>query len=486
MPGLSRLLAGLLLFVAAAASARGEVLAEARAAVAAGEATRAVKILRAELAAGAEDARAARLRVGLAEALLAAGRAPLACNELARAERIDAPVFASEGGAALRERACGTLREAASVAREATSARDREDAAQVFVVPRLLAGSRQLWRPLAEAGAELVFVRAFHRKGDRYHEELSTTKVEGVYFANEHAPVIEDRLALDCAALRAQGLRCHAWMTTRATPLPKLGRPSFRDVEWNFRTGEFETVDRLDPFDPRVERVLKDLWRSLARAGVDGVLLQDDLMMRQLEGFSEDARRAWRRRTGRELVPEELVTVVGKGDSRRVRYEKPFWEFAELKRDRLLDLAESLQAAAREVNPRFETSLNLYYETAINPPMGLAWMSQELDAAAQRDFRRLAVMAYHRQIEHELSVLEREELWRGLEMMAERLAEVPDAERRVLVKLQGIDWRTREPIPPGELARAAEPFRRFSLCLAPSDDPELSPAQLRAVRGSGP
>jgi biofilm PGA synthesis lipoprotein PgaB len=275
-------------------------------------------------------------------------------------------------------------------------------------------------------------------------------------------------------------------MTTRATPLPKLARPSFRDVEWNFRTGEYETVDRLDPFDPRVERVLKELWRAIARAGADGVLLQDDLMMRQLEGFSEDARRAWRRRTGRELVPEELVTVVGEGESRRVRYEEPFWEFARMKRDRLLDLAESLQAAAREVNPRFETSLNLYYETAINPPMGLAWMSQDLEAAAARDFRRLAVMAYHRQIEHELAVLERDELWRGLEKMAGRLAGVPGAERRVLVKLQGIDWRSREPIPPEELALAAAPFRRFSLCLAPADDPQLSPAQLRALRGGGP
>ena len=63
-------------------------------------------------------------------------------------------------------------------------------------------------------------------------------------------------------------------------------------------------------------------------------------------------------------------------------------------------------------------------------------------------------MAYHRQIEHELAVLDRDELWRGLERMAERLAGVPEAERRVLVKLQGIDWRTREPVPPEELGDA--------------------------------
>ena len=141
--------------------------------------------------------------------------------------------------------------------------------------------------------------------------------------------------------------------------MPKLARASFRDVEWDFRTREFRPVDKLDPFDPKVERVLKDLWRSLARAGVDGVLLQDDLMMRQLEGFSDDARKAWKRRTGRALVPEELVTVTGEGKAARVKYEEPFWDFAAMKRDRLLDLAEALQAAAREIDLASKASLIL-------------------------------------------------------------------------------------------------------------------------------
>ena len=170
----------------------------------------------------------------------------------------------------------------------------------------------------------------------------------------------------------------------------------------------------------------------------------------------------------------------------RVRYEEAFWDFARMKRDRLLDLAESLQAAAREINPKFETALNLYYETAVNPPMGLAWMAQDLEAAAARDFRRLAIMAYHRQMEHELAVLDRGELWRGLERMAATLRQVPDARERLLVKLQGIDWRTREPIPTDELALASKAFRDFTLCLAPADDPVLAPEQLRSFRGPGP
>jgi biofilm PGA synthesis lipoprotein PgaB len=466
---------------AGAEPAGGDPLDDARAAMERGEAGRAVKLLRVAVSLRGEGPGVAELRLALGEALLAEGRKPLACNELARAKRLDPSAFALGGGPALERRACGGLQAVASV-----EPAGRRDAAQVFVVPRRLGGPRELWRALAEAGADLAFVRAFHLKGDRHHEEVPTNEVEGVYFATEEAPVVEDRLALDCAAARAQGLRCHAWMTTRATPVPALDHARHRDVEWDFRTGEYVEVARLDPFDPKVERVLRRLWQDLARAGVDGVLMQDDLMMRQLEGFSPEARRTWRRRTGTDLDPERLVSVRGAGAAARVSYEEAFWEFARPKRDRLLDLAEGLQAAAREINPRFETSLNLYYETVVNPPMGLAWMSQDLDAAAARDFRRLAVMAYHRQIADELAIAGRRELLEGLERMAGRLATVPGSAERVLVKLQSIDWSTREPVPATELAETAAPFRRFTLCLAPADDPELAPRQLRALRGSAP
>jgi len=478
-----RLILALLIATGAPAAAAAEELGQVVAFNKAGEHSRAAQLARQALAGTLAPADEQAMRIELAIAFLGLDRKGRACNELQRAKRLDAQGYARREGADLETRACGGLAPV-SLATPATS--HPPDAAQVFVIPRFIAGPRQLWKSLAEAGADMVFIRAFHRKGDRYHEEVPTTLVEGVYFANDHVPVIEDRLAFDCEAARAQGLRCHAWMTTRATAIPKLKGAAHRDVEWNFRTRQFETIDGLDPFDPKVERVLEDLWRSLARAGVDGVLLQDDLMMRQLEGFSKHARKAWKRRTGRALVPEELVTVTGEGQAARVKYEEAFWDFAAMKRDRLLDLAESLQAAAREINPKFETSINLYYETVTNPPMGLAWTSQELEASAARDFKRLAVMAYHRQIEQEMGVLERSDLWSGFEKMAARLATVPGAQERVLVKLQSIDWKDRSTVPPAELSQAAAPFRGFSLCLAPADDLQVVPKQLRALRGGAP
>ena len=93
-------------------------------------------------------------------------------------------------------------------------------------------------------------------------------------------------------------------------------------------------------------------------------------------------------------------------------------------------------------------------------------------------------MAYHRQIREELSLRSEEELLLRLREMADRLGELPGADRRVLVKLQTIDWKTREPVPAAELARVAEPFRRFSICLAPADDPARV-AALRATLRAG-
>jgi biofilm PGA synthesis lipoprotein PgaB len=146
----------------------------------------------------------------------------------------------------------------------------------------------------------------------------------------------------------------------------------------------------------------------------------------------------------------------------------------------LLDVAEALRDAGRAERPGFGLALNLYYETALNPRFGLAWFSQDLDAAAARDFRWLAIMGYHRQVADELG-LDDDGLSAALQRMAARLAEVPGARERVLVKLQAIDWRTREPVPPAELARAAAPFAGFARCVAPADDAAAATALLSVL-----
>ncbi len=353
----------------------------------------------------------------------------------------------------------------------------RTVAAQVFVVP---AGDpERYFAELRSAGVDMVIVRAFHLEGDRPHQGLPLEHSSGAYFATRHVPLVADRLPDYARAAHHAGLRCLAWMTTRKTPMPALGL-THREVAWDPALGRAASRPTLDLFDPLVVNELADVYRDLARTGVDGVLFQDDLALGRLEGFSPSAASAWLRRTGHALDPTTFWTVADPRESRLV--DRPeFQDFARFKRDRVLSVAMRLVAAAREKSPEFECALNLYYETATDPVHGLAWFSQELSAAASTDARWLAIMAYHRQVKSELE-LDDAALASTLRAMGERLRAVDGGSGRVLVKLQTIDWTDRSPVPVAELHDVARAFEGLSIALAPADDPVRVREIVRALR----
>lgn len=357
--------------------------------------------------------------------------------------------------------------------------------AQVFVIPAVEGGPAAYFRELRAQGFDVAVVRAFHLEGDRSHEGARSEVKAGCTFPTAHVPLVADRLASDARAAREAGLEPFAWMTTRATPMPAMG-PERREVAWDPGTGRFVPKPTLDLFDEEVVRALEATFADLARAGVDGVLLQDDLMLSHLEGFSDDARAAWEKRHGRPLDPARLYDVSAGGRPPHVRYRPEFWELARFKRDRLLDVAGRLQAAGRAVRPGFRLALNLYYETALNPVMALAWFAQDLEAAAARDVHWLALMAYHRQVADELS-LDDTGLAASLRSMGRPLAS-ENVRSRLLLKYQSMDWTTREPLDPAELAGAAASLgvAPAAACIAPADDARRAGALLAAVRGAGP
>ena len=66
------------------------------------------------------------------------------------------------------------------------------------------------------SGVNIVIVRVFHNKGDRYHGFASQSKHQtGVYFKSSVAPVIDDVLTRIIDIGHRQGLLVYAWMTGR-------------------------------------------------------------------------------------------------------------------------------------------------------------------------------------------------------------------------------------------------------------------------------
>lgn len=254
-------------------------------------------------------------------------------------------------------------------------------------------------------GLDTVILRVFQRPGDRYYPFAEPQAPAGVYFATEAAPVVDDVLGSLTTLAHAAGLKVFAWMTTLSTPLAES--LDWRGRRYDPADGRIVPGEALDPFRPEVRECLAALFRDLARYEIDGVLLQDDLVLRQTEGFSCAALGGCLRDTGRLPSPARLFPEVRRDAEGRVRVGRlgdPFSAWARWKNRSLLQLGVEVRDAARQVRPGLPFALNLPYEVLTAPQNGLAWFSQDYAAALGSGFDYVAIMAYHRQMAAELDM----------------------------------------------------------------------------------
>jgi len=312
---------------------------------------------------------------------------------------------------------------------------------------------------LKDAGVTTVFVRVFQNRGDRplFYDGRPTTTAVGVYFPSAAAPVVADNLAVVSAACRRLGLSVYAWMTTRACDWLLGERPDLADLRYDSATDKVLPSARLNIFHPVVRQRLTAVFRDLARTDIDGVLFQDDLVLKAGEGFSPEAIAAYLKESGVAISPALLFDrPPGAGAAAIFSaefYRDAFWPWVAWKNRALLDLAQELTAAAREVRPGLRFALNMYYETVLNPRMALAWYAQDLGVARNRPFDYFSVMSYHRQIGRELSYTPDDSI-AAVGVISRQAAAAAGNPARVIGKVQALDWETQALIPAGEFDRA--------------------------------
>jgi biofilm PGA synthesis lipoprotein PgaB len=301
---------------------------------------------------------------------------------------------------------------------------------------------------LARAGVDTVIVRVFHNPGDRTYSFVKAGSAEGVYFKTTHAPVVADVLGEVLAIAHKKGLKVFAWMTTRYADYGLGASTELRCKGYDIDSGEYVTCRGLDIFNDEAVRHLEALYSDLAAYDIDGILFQDDLVLRHTEGFGGYAGALFKMERGRAIDPEEFY--LRSGDTPHVRYTKSFWEWAAWKNKRLLTVAGRLKRAARQRNPDVMFAINLMYESVTNPPYALAWLSQDLLEATKTGFDYYSIMAYHRQMAGELEKGPGE-ISELIEAMAVEAAGVVGDPHKVLIKLQTIDWETSEPLADAEV-----------------------------------
>jgi biofilm PGA synthesis lipoprotein PgaB len=316
-------------------------------------------------------------------------------------------------------------------------------------------------KELKRVGVNTLIVRAFQNRGDRLYGFSRPRCSKGVYFQTEHAPVVDPLLPRLVRIGHRHGLKVFAWMETRKMPLKLPDPEGSKAMGYCFEKGALEPIGMWSIFDQAVQDRLVALYEDVVRCGIDGILIQDDLVMRLCEDFSPQAVALFEKETGKALKPETLYEGTFKDSSGRwcvSRYTDTFWEWSRWKNQKLLEVAHELIRASRTANPQVEFAMNFMYESVTDPKNALAWLSQSLSESTKLPINFYAIMAYHRQIKDELNLTDAGTYEKISNMTADVLKLIDDP-NKILMKVQLEDWNTGKQVPAVE---ADEVFRRIN------------------------
>src|SRR3990172_8926569 len=327
---------------------------------------------------------------------------------------------------------------------------------------------------LKAAGMDTIILRVFHNRNDRFYPFVKSGKLNnesGVYFNTTHSPVIEDILGPLLYIAHKKGLKVFAWMTTRYANYGLENKNNLGCKAYDFSTKDIVPCKGLDLFNKDAVEHLERLFNDLSVYPLDGILFQDDLVLRHNEGFGPYAQLLFEKDNSKRLVPAELyrnVSENGRGGY-SADYTDEFWRWAAWKNKRLLDIADRLRVVVKKKSPDVKFAINLMYESISNPTYAMAWLSQSLDEAVKQGFDYYAIMAYHQQMQDELKK-EPYEIYTLIERMTADAVRLVGEPHRVLMKLQTIDWDTSMPLSAREvinLARKIQEAGNISLAVVP-------------------
>ena len=308
-------------------------------------------------------------------------------------------------------------------------------------------------KALKEAGVDTLIFRVFQNRGDRMYKFVIPHHEEGVYFKTEYAPVVDDVLGKLAEIAHRNGVEIFAWMTTRYASYGFDSHPEVHGRTYNFETKKLEVAKGFTLFRPDVLKRLEGLFRDLGSYPIDGILFQDDLILKHNEDFSTEANKAFFKEFGFSPHPDLFYIDPYASESGKYYvkgYSDQFWIWANWKNRWLMNVAKQLMNAAKESNPQLKFGINLYYETVLNPANATAWFSQNLQEALGEGFDYYAIMAYHRQTMNQLNMETKKAIDLMTEVTQKAVKSIGDPSR-VMMKVQVLDWKNHEVVPAKEV-----------------------------------
>jgi len=237
------------------------------------------------------------------------------------------------------------------------------------------------FKSLKSSNVNTVFVRVFQNATDRVHFDEPNKCVSGVYFKSANACTVFDLLDLIIPYAKKYDIKVFAWMATRSLSFLK----DTHNLELEFRDNKIQTGYGINIFDKGARNSLIGLFRELAMYDIDGILIQDDFILRMNEGLSD-------------LSKSRYYVDYGKlPDNKDTDWYK--WKLLNLS-----GFLDELRYETKKINPKIKFAVNIYYETPVYPEKGIKWYAQSLEQYKKLGFSYFALMAYHEQIMDELKI----------------------------------------------------------------------------------
>lgn len=176
------------------------------------------------------------------------------------------------------------------------------------------------------------------------------------------------------------GLKIFVVMPVRDIPSVLAEHPDWADMRYDLASGTIQPVALLNLFNSDVINYLVDRFKEVASYSVDGILLSPDFYYSETDGISQAALDEYKQRYNSALVMGRAISRVVKDESGEVvlEYGEGFREWAEMKRDRLVDAIKQISAACRGVNRGMILGIPLHAEGLSSPMANLMKFSYDL------------------------------------------------------------------------------------------------------------
>jgi biofilm PGA synthesis lipoprotein PgaB len=266
---------------------------------------------------------------------------------------------------------------------------------QIFYIPKKYEFNLDYYmKTLKSKGINTVLFRVFQNNGDRVHFNAKSNCKSGVYFLTGQACMIDNSLSRVVNAAKKYDIKVYAWMATRSLSFLKE-RYGYESV---FERKGFEPKKYgVNIFNSDVRRKIKELFKDLAYYDIQGILIQDDYILKYNEGASPEARKRF-------YVDYGYENLSSKKLFKNSTYTKLYHEWNSWKMKQLSSFLNEIKTEVKKINPGIKFAVNIYYETPVYPDRGLSWYSQSIKQYINYGFEYLAFMGYHEQISDEMGI----------------------------------------------------------------------------------